>query len=194
MPNNMIVEPINLPTIAEIEAATDVLSMSDNAAKDVRVKEHFAAENMTFLATNSQVPVPKVYTAFVALETSQTYIIMEYIHDQNPLISGPFASQEGINRGILGRLRYAESPEYVQLVQTMVDRTLHGHRTVFAHGDLQPKNIMVQELNSHENGNFCNATMCCRFKPDWLALIPVILKGCLMKCLMMQVVYSTIFY
>ena len=68
--------------------------MPDNSAKVVRVKEHFAvkfgngislseAENMRFLAANSQVPVPKVYKAFIDTETNRTFIIMEYVHGHN---------------------------------------------------------------------------------------------------------------
>ncbi|OGM42143.1 hypothetical protein ABOM_009160 [Aspergillus bombycis] len=281
MPNMTVAEPTGLPTIAEIEAATDVLSMPDNSAKVVRVKEHFAvkfgngiplseAENMRFLAANSKVPVPKVYQAFIDPETNRTFIVMEYVHgdnlqkllpsltpsqktiicklvkdamidlrnipppdylgtlnrrpyhdgvfwtkEQNPLISGPFPSQKEMNRGILERLRQTESPQYIRLLQTMVDSTLHSHRTVFAHGDLQPKNIMVQEVESHdgespkfkitiidweisgwypEYWDFCNATISCRFKPDWLALVPDILDEYPVEYLMMHVVYSTVFY
>ncbi|KAB8257980.1 kinase-like domain-containing protein [Aspergillus pseudonomiae] len=281
MGTNKHEELTDLPTIAEIEAATDVLSMPDNSAKVVRVKEHFAvkfgngiplseAENMRFLSANSKVPVPKVYKAFVDPETNRTYIVMEYVHgdnlqkllpsltpsqktiicklikdamidlrnipppdylgtmnrqpyhdgvfwtkEQNPLISGPFASQKEMNRGILEKLRQTESPQYIRLLQTMVDSTLHGHRTVFTHGDLQPKNIMVQEAESHGGGSpklkitiidweiagwypeywdFCNATISCRFKPDWLALIPDILDEYPVEYLMMQVVYSAVFY
>ncbi|KAK6838440.1 hypothetical protein RU639_000721 [Aspergillus parasiticus] len=87
-------DPTNLPTIAEIEAATEVLSMPDNSAKVVRVNEHFAikfgngiplseAESMKLLAANSKVPVPKVYKAFVDTETNRTFIIMEYVHGDN---------------------------------------------------------------------------------------------------------------
>ncbi|KAK9235697.1 kinase-like domain-containing protein [Lipomyces kononenkoae] len=176
--------------------------MPDNPAKVVRVKEHFAvkfgngippseAENMKFLAANSNVPVPKVYTAFIEPETNRTFIIMEYLpgdnlqklhhlvrnaiielrkipppnylgtlnrqpyhdgvfwtKDNNPVISGPFANEKEMNRGILERLRQMESPQYIRLLKEMVDRTLHDHRTVFTHGDLQPKNIMVEGAGS----------------------------------------------
>ena len=94
-----------------------------------------------------------------------------------------------MNRDILEKLRQLESPQYVRLLQGMIDRTLHGHRTVFTDGDLQPKNIMVvrvgcQDVDAAGPGfkitpvdwgmagwypefwEFCNATVCCRFKPD----------------------------
>lgn len=272
---------VNLPTIAEIEAAAEVLSMPDNSAKVVRVKEQFAvkfgngiplseAENMKFLAANSKVPVPKVYTAFIDPETNQTFIIMEYVRgdnlqellpsltptekaiicklvkdaiielrkipppgylgtlnrqpyhdgvfwtkDNDPLISGPFANQKEMNRGILERLRQTESSQYIQLLQKTIDSTLHDHHHVFTHGDLQPKNIMVEKAGSRDDGipafkitlidweiagwypeywDFCNATISCRFKPDWLELIPDILDQYPVEYLMMQVVYSAVFY
>lgn len=277
----MDLETMDLPTVAEIEAAVEVLSMPDNSAKVVRVKDKFAvkfgngiplseAENMEFLAANSNVPVPKVYAAFIDPETNRTFIIMEYVagnnlqvllpsltatqkeaicmlvrdaiielrnipppsyfgtlnrrpyhdgvfwtKDNNPLISGPFANQQEMNRGILERLRRTESCQYVQLLQKMVESTLHDHHSVFTHGDLQPKNIMVEGVEPRDGGSlpfkitiidweiagwypefwdFCNATISCRFKPDWLELIPDILDEYPVEYLMMQVVYGTVFY
>ncbi|KAE8339761.1 hypothetical protein BDV24DRAFT_152542 [Aspergillus arachidicola] len=135
--------------------------------------------------------------------------------DYNPLISGPFASQKEMNCGIIERLSQTECPQYIRLLQDMVDSTLHDHRTVFTHGDLQPKNIMVNEVESFEDGSssfkitlidwelagwypeywdFCNATIYYRFKPDWLELIPDILDEYPVEYLMMQVVYSSVFY
>ncbi|KAE8333369.1 kinase-like domain-containing protein [Aspergillus sergii] len=73
----------------------------------------------------------------------------------DPEISGPFADQEEMNKGLLRKLGQSENPPYVQLLQNMVDTTLHGHRTVFTHGDLQPKNIMVERTGSYEDG--CHA-------------------------------------
>lgn len=83
-------DSLALPTIAEIEAAAEILSFPDNFTKMVRVKEHFAvkygngvplseAEAMKFLAANSTVPVPKVYADFIDSKTNRTYIITDYI-------------------------------------------------------------------------------------------------------------------
>lgn len=271
---------MRLPSVAEIEAATEVLSPPDTYTKVVRVNEHFVvkmghgvplveADNMRFLAEKSKVPVPKVHAAFRDPDSNKTYIIMESVPgdtlekllpslDQaektiisrlvkdamtelrripppdylgmlnrqpyldgvfwteglNPQISGPFASQKEMNCAIIERMRQTESDQYLRLVQTMVDTTLHDHRTVFTHGDLQPKNIMVERLAS-QNGcaefkitlldwessgwypefwDFCNATIACRFKPDWLELVPDILDQYPVEFLMMQIVYSTVFY
>lgn len=271
----------DLPTIAEIEASTDVLSVRTNAIKVVRVRENFAvkigfsippleAENMKFVAANSKVPVPKVHDHFVDPETQKRYIIMDYVPgtdlekllpsltpvekktvskrikhaidelrripaqgyfgnlshmpysdgvlstpDDNPIISGPFESQEQMNRGILMRLGQKESPHYIRLLQGMVDRTLKGHKIVFTHGDLQPKNIMVERNEYCEDGSsdfkitlidwnlsgwypefwdFCNSTLYCQFKPHWLELVPDIFDQYPLEYLMMQVVYASVFY
>lgn len=66
------------------------MSVRTNAIKVVRVRERFAvkigysiqpleAENMTFVALNSNVPVPKFHDNFVDPETRKRYIIMDYI-------------------------------------------------------------------------------------------------------------------
>lgn len=42
--------------------------------------------------------------------------------------------------------------------------------------------------------DFCNATIACRFKPVGLELVPNILEQYPVEFLMMQVVYSSVFY
>lgn len=96
----------------------------------------------------------------------------------------------------------------------MVNQTLKNHRTVFTHGDLQPKNIMVERLGNYDGRphfqitlldwesagwypefwEFYNATIACRFKPGWHELVPDILDQYSVEFLMMQVVYSSVFY
>lgn len=138
-----------------------------------------------------------------------------WTEENNPSVSGPFANQQEMNRGTLERLRQTESFQYIQLLQKMVDNTVHHHRSVFTHGDLQPKNIMVEGVEPHgvgslpfkitlidweiagwcpEHWDFCSATISCRFKLDWLELIPDILDQYPVEYLMMQVVYGTAFY
>ncbi|RAQ47482.1 hypothetical protein AFGD_008844 [Aspergillus flavus] len=69
-------ERIVLPSIAEIEASTDILSDPSRSVKVVRVRERFAvkvgtsiapleAENMQFVAANSKIP--------------KRYIIMDHV-------------------------------------------------------------------------------------------------------------------
>lgn len=96
----------------------------------------------------------------------------------------------------------------------MIDQTLNSHRIAFAHGDLQPKIIMVERVGSRggspqfritlldwesagwypEFWDFCNAAIACRSKPNWLELVPAILEQYPVGFLVMQVVYSSVFY
>ncbi|OQE08962.1 hypothetical protein PENVUL_c008G04849 [Penicillium vulpinum] len=271
---------IDLPTVAQIEASTDVLSIRTNAIKMVRVKKRFAvkigyaippleAENMKFVSANSKVSVPKVHANFVDPETQKRYIVMDFVTgtdlqkllpsltsaekttvserikeainelrtipppdyfgnlnstpyidgilstpDNNPIISGPFKDQERMNHGILEKLGQTQSPHYIRLLREMVNRTLKNHRNVFTHGDLLPKNIVVERVFC-DGGNtdfkvtlidwnlsgwypefwdFCNSTLYCQMKPDWLELIPDIFDQYPLEYLMMQVVYSFVFY
>ncbi|XRM41001.1 hypothetical protein ABZX51_004301 [Aspergillus tubingensis] len=279
MSNKTAPETLRLPTVPEIEAATERLSMSDAYDQVFRVGERFAvksgygvplieAETMKFLE-NNQVPVPKVHAAFKDPGNKKTYIIMDHVPgdtleallpsldssekaticklikdaitklrsipspeyfgmvnrqpyldgvfwtvNDDPKISGPFTSQEAFNHAIIERLRQIESEQYIRLFRPMIERTLTGHRPVFTHGDLQPKNIMVERLGVRdgcpefkitlldwegagwfpEYWEFCNATIACRFKLAWLDLVPDILEQYSLEFLMMQVVYAAVFY
>ncbi|GKZ33833.1 hypothetical protein AbraIFM66950_003917 [Aspergillus brasiliensis] len=83
-----------LPTVSEIEAATERLSMSDAYDQVFRVGEHFTvksgygvplieAETMKFLEDN-QVPVPKVHAAFKDPKSKKIYIIMDHVPGDTP--------------------------------------------------------------------------------------------------------------
>ncbi|GAD98892.1 conserved hypothetical protein [Paecilomyces variotii No. 5] len=133
----------------------------------------------------------------------------------DPKISGPFANQRDMNLAITEKLRATESDQYIRLLQNMINQTLNNHRIVFTHGDLQPKNILIERTSGGRDGcrefkislldwesagwypefwDFCNATVACRFKPDWLELVPDILDQYTVEFLMMQVVYSSVYY
>ncbi|KAL4994376.1 kinase-like domain-containing protein [Aspergillus recurvatus] len=270
-----------LPSIAEIEASTDILSDSSRSVKVVRVKERFAvkvgtsvapleAENMKFVAANSNVPIPKVYDHFVDPETQKRYIIMDYIPgtdlqklapclaedqkktvskrirealdelrripsqgyfgnlnrtpyyegilstlDHDPSISGPFDNEEKLNQGLLKCLGQRESPHYVRLLREPIQRTFRGHRAVFTHADLQPKNVMVEQNGECADGSpdyritvldwslagwypeywdYCNSTVYCQGKPDWLELVPDIFDEYPVEYLMMRIFYTSMFY
>jgi thiamine kinase-like enzyme len=78
----------------------------------------------------------------------------------------------------------------------MIEHILYGHCTVLTHGDLQLKNIIVNRIGTREDGSgrfeislidweiagwypeyweFCSSTIACRWKPDWLEIVPDIL-------------------
>ena len=101
-----------------MEASPDVLSVRTNATKVVRARERFAvkfgysiplleAENMKFVAHNSNVPVPKVHDNFVGPETQKRYIIIDYILGidlEKLLLSLTLVEKKTISRRIKGAL------------------------------------------------------------------------------------------
>jgi hypothetical protein len=95
----------------------------------------------------------------------------------NPIISGIFKDQEQMKHGILERLGYTQSPHCILLLREMVNRTLNNHRTVFTHGDLQPKKyillIGICPAGTPSTGIFAPSTLYCQMKPDWLEFVPV---------------------
>ncbi|KAI2892815.1 hypothetical protein CBS63078_747 [Aspergillus niger] len=253
-------ETIRLPTVPEIEAATERLSMADEYDQVFRVGERFAVksgygvpliegETMKFLeehqVPHGSRPWDTLENLLPSLDPSEKAIICKLIkdamsklrsipspgyfgmlnrqpfldgvfwtEDNNPKISGPFTDQEDLNLAIIERMSQIEREQYIRLLRPMIDQTLRGHRPVFTHGDLQPKNIMVERLGVRdgcpefkitlldwegagwfpEYWEFCNATIACRFKPDWLELVPNILEQYSLEFLMMQVVYASVFY
>ncbi|PPJ54382.1 hypothetical protein CBER1_07757 [Cercospora berteroae] len=72
------------------------------------------------------------------------------VHD--PSRFGPFATEDAMNEGILRMLESTEPAPYVAFLGTLFASTLHGHRTFFTHGDLQPKNIMVERPETAAHG------------------------------------------
>ncbi|KAJ5464875.1 uncharacterized protein N7458_000561 [Penicillium daleae] len=171
-------EGTDLPTIAEIKSSPDVLSVRTNAIKVVRVRERFAvkigysippleAENMKFVAHNSNVPVPKsmitlsirklkrdiLLWIISQARTSKNYYHRSRQWKRRQSAYGLKAQLMNYGRSLLkdtletwnaSLIPMKESPHYIRLLRGMVDRTLKGHKIVFTHGDLQPKNIMVE--------------------------------------------------
>ncbi|KFX95507.1 hypothetical protein V490_03821 [Pseudogymnoascus sp. VKM F-3557] len=271
----------DLPTIAQIKAATDFLSEPDAHSKVVKINDCIAvkfgtqvplleAETMRFIAANSTVPVPKVLAAFSEKETGINFIVMELVQgrtlealmptlnteekveislqiknavdklrgipqlnyiggvNRQPLInavfwvpehdsaiSGPFDTEAAMNEGMLKHLEQQTPAVYAQFLRGIVSSTLCGHKTVFTHGDLQPKNIIVNRISSPEGKKdrfeiylidwesaawypeyweFCSSTFGCRFRPEWLELAGFILHQYPTEFLMMQVIYSIVYY
>ncbi|PLB49652.1 hypothetical protein P170DRAFT_465021 [Aspergillus steynii IBT 23096] len=157
-------EKIVLPSIAEIEASTDLLSDPSRSVKVVRVRERFAV---------------KVGTSIAPLEA------------ENMKAKGVAALREPIHR------------------------TLSGHKNVFTHADLQPKNVMVEQKGVCEDGSpdyqitlldwalagwypeywdYCNSTVYCQGKHEWLELVPDIFDEYPVEYLMMRIFYTSMFY
>ncbi|KAL1583865.1 hypothetical protein WHR41_07152 [Cladosporium halotolerans] len=272
-----------LPSIATILQSTDVLSAPDASATVVRVGEYFAvkygtsvslleAQNLSFIADNSNVPVPKTYGTLTEESTGRNFIIMEMVPGEplskarpnltsaekrdvaeqiqraminlrnippagyigslarqpcadgvfwapdrpaDPSLSGPFDTEDDMNQGILRKLESSEHRSYVGFLRTLMLATLHSHRTFFTHGDLQPKNVIVQRSTSArgetsllkiriidwevagwypEYWESCNATISARFDADWLDLVQSAMSMYPHEYLMMQVIRQLMFY
>ena len=138
-----------------------------------------------------------------------------YVPEHDPQIQGPFANEEKLNEGILRKLATLPSAtdEHQALMRSLVATTLRGHRTVFTHGDLQPKNILVDvsdrpgprsialwfidwEISGWypEYWEFCNAMVCGRFNPDWLGVVQRTMRQYHHEYLMMLLIRNLIFY
>jgi serine/threonine protein kinase len=272
-----------LPSIATILQSTDVLSAPDASATVVRVGEKFAvkygpsvtlleAQNLSFVAENSNVPVPEMYGTLTEESTGRKFIVMEMVpgeplakawpgftssekhhvveqirramidlrnippagyigsvagqpcadgifwtpdHPQDPALSGPFDTEDSMNEGILRKLESSEQLSYVGFLRTLMSTTLHSHRTFFTHGDLQPKNILVQRTSGTagdaalfkikiidwetagwypEYWESCNATISARFNPDWLDIVQSAMPIYPHEYLMMQMIRQLMFY
>ena len=57
-------------------------------------------------------------------------------------ISGPFPSEDEFYAAIIRRFERTEPASFIQLISELSKRMPH-HETVFTHGDLQPKNILL---------------------------------------------------
>ncbi|KAI9669837.1 MAG: hypothetical protein M1817_004578 [Caeruleum heppii] len=67
---------------------------------------------------------------------------------EDPAICGPFPNEGAFNEGMLRRLGGLTDSAHLRLLRGLFDQLFSGHRTVFTHGDLQAKNIMVEPLQS----------------------------------------------
>lgn len=159
-----------------------------------------------------QLPSPDYFGGIGRRPYSDTVF---WTSDNRPAISGPFADQAEMNQGLMERLRQSESAPYVQFMGEIIGQVLHGHRAVLTHGDVQPKNIIVNRTGTREDGSgtfeislidwelagwypeyweFCSSTIACRWKPGWLELVLGILHAYRTEYLLMQAIYSTVYY
>nr|OQO19659.1 hypothetical protein B0A51_10968 [Rachicladosporium sp. CCFEE 5018] len=135
----------------------------------------------------------------------------------DPLMSGPFDSEAAFNEGLLRKLATTPdmAPSYLSFLRTLFTQAFSGHRTTLCHGDLQPKNIMVQRTGSKEDGTgsftislidwetsgwypeyweYCHSIIMGRFKPEWLEMVDKILPVYGYEYALMQMIFHILYY
>lgn len=132
-----------------------------------------------------------------------------------PRTNGPFATEAEMNESIIRRLAESCAPSHLELLRKVIESTLQGHKTVFTHGHLQPRNIMVHRKAAKEDGSaggfeikivdwemsgwypeyweFCNASIWDSWKPDWLEGVQKIVTVYAKEYLMMKLIRSIVF-
>jgi len=130
-------------------------------------------------------------------------------------ISGPFSSEDEFYAAIISRFERSEPAAFVRLLRNLSEK-MPRHKIVFTHGDLQPKNILLQKTQEAGDGckykvflidweisgwypaywEFCNATIAGRFKPEWLAIMQELFSGSTYEYefLYMEFIRHLIFY
>ncbi|USP78756.1 hypothetical protein yc1106_06030 [Curvularia clavata] len=118
--------PATLPTVEEIESATEILSRTAGR-KVVGVGEHFVVkygkqvdllegETQLFLEQETNVPVPRIYALFQSADQKDSYIVMERIKGSSLASEWPKmnqASKETVSsklRSIFEEMRKIETP------------------------------------------------------------------------------------
>lgn len=118
-----------------------------------------------------------------------------------------------MNVTILRILSYFARSAYIRFIREIIDRTFAGHRTVFTHGQLRSKHVIVERVGICEDGSsdfkisiieweatgwypeyweFCEATISCEPDFDWLDQLRVIFPRYHMELLMLQTIHSTL--
>ncbi|TQN69272.1 hypothetical protein CSHISOI_06211 [Colletotrichum shisoi] len=175
-------------------------------------KHDIGKQIQTALEDLRKIPIPGY---FGALDRQPFPDGIFWTQEGNPETSGPFDTEEELNKGIVRRLEASEPASYTSLLAALISETLKGHRAVFTHGDLQPKNILVSRSGIKEDGRgefkikiidwensgwypeyweFCNSTITGRFRPQWLELVLQIMPIYKTEYLMLQTIRSVLFY
>ncbi|KAJ6185682.1 hypothetical protein N7519_006983 [Penicillium mononematosum] len=98
-----------------------------------------------------QLPSPKYYGSF---DKRRLLDEIFWAHELDPLVDGPFDSEEGLNEAMLRKYTYNGGPLYrVEYLRKCFPFVLKGHNPTFTHGDLQRKNIILcEEFRQDQEG------------------------------------------
>ncbi|CAG8205259.1 unnamed protein product [Penicillium salamii] len=95
-----------------------------------------------------QLPSPNYFGSF-----DQRRLLDEifWTHEPDPLVNGPFYSEDDLNEAMLRKYTYNGGPLYrAEYLRRCFPFIFKGHKATFTHGDLQRKNIILRE-KSHQD-------------------------------------------
>lgn len=140
----------------------------------------------------SQLPSPNYFGSFGKRKLLDGIFWTE---EPDPLINGPFDSEESLNEAMLRKYTHNGGPHYrVEYLRKCLSLIFRGHKATFTHGDLQRKNIIIREKFQHDDERpqvvlidweksgwypvyweYCMAVCALRWDDDWPIWIDTIL-------------------
>jgi hypothetical protein len=68
-----------------------------------------------------------------------------WTHEANPMVNGPFTSEDALNEAFALKYVYDDRPRFrAEFYRQCLPRIFHHHQPTFTHGDFQRKNVIVQ--------------------------------------------------
>lgn len=139
-----------------------------------------------------QLPSPNYFGSF---GNRQLLDEIFWTQEPDPLVNGPFDSEEDLNEAMIRKYTYNGGPLYrAEYLRKCFPFVFKGHEAVFTHGDLQWKNIMIREKDNQGNEEaslviidweksgwypryweYCLAVCALRWDDDWSLWIDSIL-------------------
>lgn len=100
-----------------------------------------------------QLPSPKYFGSL-----GKRYLLDDtfWTHEPDPLVNGPFDTEEELNEGMARKYIYNGGPRYrAEYLRHHFPLIFKGNEATFTHGDLQRKNIMIRDEGGPDNQGPC---------------------------------------